>query len=123
MGSYATGGRVYGPGTTTSDSIDARLSKDEYVLTAAAAKKIGYANLDRLNGGDIQPLKAGTQYAPASAPARQVAAASSSNVNVAAPAVAVYIGNEQLDARQYRIASSAIQAADSQSQHTRRGRV
>ena len=79
MGSYATGGRVHGPGTTTSDSIDARLSKDEYVLTAKAAQKIGYANLDRMNGGDIQPLRAGVQMAPASAPARQapVAAASS----------------------------------------------
>ena len=79
MGSYATGGRVHGPGTTTSDSIDARLSKDEYVLTAKAAQKIGYANLDRMNGGDIQPLRAGVQMAPAAAPARQapVAAASS----------------------------------------------
>jgi len=120
---YATGGRVYGPGTSTSDSVDARLSKDEYVLTAAAARKIGYANLDKLNGGDTQPLSAGVQYAPASAPARQMASASSPNVNVAAPAVAVYIGNEQLDARQFRVAQSAISAADSQSQHTRRGRV
>jgi hypothetical protein len=70
MGSYATGGRVFGPGTTTSDSIDARLSKDEYVLTAAAAQKIGYDNLDRMNGGDVTPIKPmGYQYAPAGAPA------------------------------------------------------
>jgi len=79
MGSYATGGRVHGPGTTTSDSIDARLSKDEYVLTAKAAQKIGYANLDRMNGGDIQPLRAGAQMAPASAPARQAPAAAASS--------------------------------------------
>ena len=71
-GQYATGGRVYGPGTTTSDSIPAWLSKDEYVLKASAAKAIGYQNLDRLNGADTQPLKAGFQYAPAAAPARQV---------------------------------------------------
>jgi len=103
--------------------VDARLSKDEYVLTAAAARKIGYANLDKLNGGDTQPLKAGVQYAPASAPARQASMASVPDVNVSAPAVAVYIGNEQLDARTYRVASSAISAADSQSQHMRRGRV
>lgn len=70
MGSFATGGRVFGPGTTTSDSIDARLSKDEYVLTAKAAQKIGYANLDRMNGGDITPIKPmGYQYSPAAAPA------------------------------------------------------
>jgi len=70
-GHYATGGRVYGPGTTTSDSIPAMLSKDEYVLKASAAKAIGYGNLDRLNGADTRPLKAGFQYAPASAPPRQ----------------------------------------------------
>jgi TP901 family phage tail tape measure protein len=110
----ATGGRVYGPGTTTSDSIPHMLSKDEYVLKASAAKAIGYGLLDQMN--------AGTQYAPASAPARQASSASSSNVNVAAPAVTVMIGNEQLDARQYRVAQSAIQAADSQSQQMRRGR-
>lgn len=72
-GSYATGGRVHGPGTTTSDSIPAWLSKDEYVLKASAAKAIGYENLDRLNGADTQPLRAGFQYAPASPPARQSA--------------------------------------------------
>jgi len=66
----ATGGRVHGPGTTTSDSIPAWLSKDEYVLKASAAKAIGYQNLDRLNGADTQPLKAGFQYAPAAAPQR-----------------------------------------------------
>jgi hypothetical protein len=66
---------VFGPGTTTSDSISAYLSKDEYVLTAKAAQKIGYGNLDRMNGGDTQPLKAGFQYAPAAAPARQSAPA------------------------------------------------
>jgi len=78
-GHYATGGRVHGPGTTTSDSIDARLSKDEYVLTAKAAQKIGYANLDRMNGGDIQPLRAGVQMAPAAAPARQAPVAPESS--------------------------------------------
>jgi TP901 family phage tail tape measure protein len=71
----ATGGRVYGPGTTTSDSIPHMLSRDEYVIKASAAKAIGYGNLDKLNGGDTQPLRAGTQYAPASAPARQMAMA------------------------------------------------
>ncbi|GGJ20374.1 phage tail tape measure protein [Paenarthrobacter histidinolovorans] len=81
MGSFATGGRVFGPGTTTSDSVDARLSKDEYVLTAAAAKKIGYDNLDRMNGGDVTPIKPmAYEYAPAGAPAssRPAAAAGTS---------------------------------------------
>jgi TP901 family phage tail tape measure protein len=65
---YATGGRVFGPGTTTSDSIPTWLSKDEFVVKASAAKAFGYDNLNRLNGGDTQPLKAGFQYAPAPAP-------------------------------------------------------
>lgn len=121
-GSFATGGRVYGPGTTTSDSVPAWLSKDEYVLKASAAKAIGYANLDRLNGADTQPLKAGFQYAPAAAPARQMATASAAPVNVEAPAVTVMIGNEQLDSRMFRVAGSAIQSADSGSPYMRRGR-
>jgi len=73
----ATGGRVHGVGTETSDSNPYMLSKDEYVLKASVAKKIGYENLDRLNGGDTQPLRAGFQYAPAAAPQR---------VSVSAPA-------------------------------------
>jgi len=74
----ATGGRVYGPGTTTSDSVPVMLSKDEYVLKASAAKAIGYDNLNRLNGADTQPLRAGFQYSPAAAPARQSVAATES---------------------------------------------
>lgn len=38
-----------GYGTTTSDSILARLSKGEYVINARAAQQIGKANLDALN--------------------------------------------------------------------------
>lgn len=45
----AAGGRVYGGGTTTSDSIPHMLSRDEFVLKASAAQQIGYDNLDRMN--------------------------------------------------------------------------
>jgi tape measure domain-containing protein len=38
---YATGGAVYGPGNTTSDSILARLSRDEHVLTAKEVAAAG----------------------------------------------------------------------------------
>jgi len=64
----ATGGRVFGVGTDTSDSNPHMLSKDEYVLKASAARAIGYGNLDRMNA----------QMAPASAPARQAAPAGAS---------------------------------------------
>lgn len=35
---YASGGKVFGPGTTTSDSINAKLSQGEFVVNAAATK-------------------------------------------------------------------------------------
>lgn len=47
---FATGGKVAGPGTGTSDSILARLSNGEYVLRAAAVRQYGTALLDRMNG-------------------------------------------------------------------------
>lgn len=46
---FAEGGRVTGPGTPTSDSIPAYLSDGEYVIRTAAAREIGYDNLDQLN--------------------------------------------------------------------------
>jgi hypothetical protein len=39
MPRYAEGGQVYGPGTGTSDSIVARVSKDEYIMPAKRARK------------------------------------------------------------------------------------
>lgn len=49
-----TGGIVQGVGTDTSDSNIYALSRGEYVVRAAAARKIGYENLDRLNAtGEI----------------------------------------------------------------------
>lgn len=52
-GGHATGGRIYGPGTSTSDSIPAMLSNGEMVLRAAAVKKIdavyGKSFLNTLN--------------------------------------------------------------------------
>lgn len=45
----ATGGAVFGPGTSTSDSIPAYLSNGEYVMRAAAVQKYGVAMFDHLN--------------------------------------------------------------------------
>ncbi|MCP1969775.1 hypothetical protein [Bradyrhizobium elkanii] len=47
----ATGGFISGPGSTTSDSVPAMLSNEEYVLNAKAAKRIGKTNLDAINFG------------------------------------------------------------------------
>ncbi len=45
----AGGGPVYGPGTSTSDSIPAYLSVGEYVVKAAAVAKYGMTFFDRVN--------------------------------------------------------------------------
>ena len=47
---FAGGGRVWGPGTGTSDSIPARLSAGEFVIRAAAVRKYGAALFAALNG-------------------------------------------------------------------------
>ena len=46
---FAGGGRVHGPGTTTSDSIFARLSTGEFVVKARAVQHYGAALFERLN--------------------------------------------------------------------------
>lgn len=51
MPGYATGGLISGPGTGTSDSIFARLSNGEYVMSADAVRKFGTGMLDQMNAG------------------------------------------------------------------------
>ena len=46
---YASGGYVRGPGTGTSDSVQASLSNGEYVLNARATSAIGVSRLNVLN--------------------------------------------------------------------------
>lgn len=66
---YASGGLVTGPGTGTSDSISARLSNGEYVLTAEATRRLGVPLLDALNENRLASLSmpALTMPAPATA--------------------------------------------------------
>jgi hypothetical protein len=47
---FARGGYVSGPGTSTSDSIPARLSAGEYVVRAAAVRRVGVGLLESING-------------------------------------------------------------------------
>lgn len=62
VGGYATGGLIRGPGTSTSDSIPARLSVGEYVVNAAAVQQYGVDFLHGLNerrfadGGFVSPF-------------------------------------------------------------------
>jgi tape measure domain-containing protein len=61
---FRDGGPVSGPGTTTSDSIPALLSRDEYVMPAAAAQAFGYANLDAIRAGRFGRFNKGGRVKP-----------------------------------------------------------
>lgn len=50
---FATGGMVRGPGTGTSDSIPAWLSNNEYVLRAAAVRRLPLSFLNMLNSAQF----------------------------------------------------------------------
>lgn len=54
-------GKVKGPGTTTSDSIPARLSKNEFVLNAEATEMIGLDTLNSLNKAGLKKRKGATE--------------------------------------------------------------
>jgi hypothetical protein len=73
---FAGGGRVHGPGTSTSDSIWARLSRGEFVIRAAAVEHYGAGLFAALNamrypaprfnlGGLAESLSAALMPAPA----------------------------------------------------------
>ncbi|WP_373047178.1 hypothetical protein [Vulgatibacter sp.] len=52
---FSEGGEVVGPGTETSDSIVARLSKKEFVIKASSAKRLGLPMLHYLNSLGDRP--------------------------------------------------------------------
>lgn len=52
---FAGGGSVFGPGTSTSDSILARLSRGEFVMNARAVKKYGLRFMAAINGMRLSP--------------------------------------------------------------------
>ena len=60
---FASGGYVTGPGTSTSDSIPARLSAGEYVLRAETVRRVGVDFLHALNGGMFGPRWSGPSLA------------------------------------------------------------
>lgn len=55
---FAEGGHVSGPGTSTSDSIPARLSDGEYVVRASAVKRYGAGFFEALNRMSFPSIKA-----------------------------------------------------------------
>lgn len=91
---FATGGYVSGPGTSTSDSIPARLSHGEYVVNARAVSRLGVSFLDAINGLSAGPRVAGGRLAFAAgglvpeAPAQPAPGQNIRIVNVIDPAMA-----------------------------------
>lgn len=65
----ADGGHIRGPGTTTSDSIPALLSDQEYVVRAAAVKDVGVGFLDWINRGGASVRNALAQIRYSASPA------------------------------------------------------
>lgn len=49
-------GRIYGPGTETSDSVPALLSRGEFVVKAASVRKFGQSFLEAVNAGFLPAL-------------------------------------------------------------------
>lgn len=101
-GSYATGGRVFGAGTGTSDSIPAMLSNGEHVWTAKEVQKAGgHGEVEKMrksvrgyaSGGAVQ-FKVKPQHSSTSKFAKEVAAHSVALVRPAAQALA----NQMFDA-------------------------
>ncbi|WAJ26273.1 hypothetical protein [Antarcticirhabdus aurantiaca] len=90
---FATGGHVRGAGTSTSDSIPARLSNGEFVVNAAATRE-NRALLEAINRGGVPSLAAGRPVGGSSS--------SSSVTNNFAPTISVQVeggatGNRQDD--------------------------
>ena len=91
---FASGGYVSGPGTSTSDSIPARLSHGEYVVNAGAVSRLGVSFLDAINGLSAGPRVAGGRLAFAAgglvpeAPAQPAPGQNIRIVNVIDPAMA-----------------------------------
>ena len=52
---FSKGGPVHGPGTETSDSIPALLSKGEFVVNAQAARRFGIRRLEAINSLGLMP--------------------------------------------------------------------
>ncbi|GGH54914.1 hypothetical protein GCM10010975_11950 [Comamonas phosphati] len=91
---FASGGYVTGPGTSTSDSIPARLSHGEYVVNARAVSRLGLSFLDAINGLSAGPRIQGGRLAFAAgglvpeAPAQPATGQNIRIVNVIDPAMA-----------------------------------
>jgi hypothetical protein len=92
---YASGGRIHGPGSDTSDNLLAWLSPGEYVIRAAAARKYGYGFLSQLNNMKLPRYANGGLASRISLPSLASAAGSAGSlpgdtINLTLPGVGTY---------------------------------
>lgn len=85
-------GKVVGPGTTTSDSIPALLSDQEYVIRAWAAKRIGLSNLDAMNATGRIPSRLASGSSTTSRTGGEQPITNSGDI-----IIPVYIGSTKLE--------------------------
>lgn len=112
---YASGGAVAGPGAKGVDSVRAMLAPGEHVLTAS--------EVDRMGGqAAVYAMRAAVRSGSAYRSPASATPAAAGPVNVGAPDVKVFIGNEQIDARIETVSGRVISRADKQTSRTRVGR-
>jgi TP901 family phage tail tape measure protein len=90
-GTFATGGLITGSGTDTSDSILARVSTGEFVMSAAAVRKYGKGFMDGINS---RQWATGDMAAASSAVAQRVVY--EDHLHIAADGVAVNASAQRL---------------------------
>lgn len=99
------GGRVHGAGSGTSDSVPIWASAGEFMIREAAARAIGYRNLEALNRADRMPsipAPVVNVASPRSAPAQGVAPLVGTMVVTAASQVDLELGLAREARRQER---------------------
>ena len=101
----AGGGRIAGPGSSTSDSIPARLSNGEFVVQAKEAKKV-YPLLEAINSGKFKGYREGGMVGDAAGKMIKVPAANTRSSSVQSGGVNVTF-SPMVDARGADVAAVA----------------
>lgn len=109
---FPGGGPVWGPGTATSDSIPAWLSRGEYVVKAAAVSRYGLSMMEQLNAGRYRSASATGGYT--ARPAMQYGTSrQSSHVTTNKTNNVTLNGAKQSSAEQLHDLARRLQFADS----------
>lgn len=103
VGGFPHGGRVSGPGTSTSDSILTRLSNGEFVMRAAAVRQYGLDFMNSLNAG---------RFGAPSASALGVGTTAGRQVVNVTYAPKITVSNEGVIGSQFEVENWLVRALD-----------